>query len=455
MRERRAGHSIRAFVISAAAALVVLQPQPASADLPWSISLEASSMSVRGGASVTLTATANRPVDAPLFLIIFRQDGNINVAECKNGLYVSCKGDWEDSGPATHRFVAYIWEDLGEGRYRTLASSKEVAVVWRPSAPAPSTTTARPKTTAKRPAKTTTKRPAKTTARKPLTTTTRRPLVTTTTPRPRATTTTVRLGVAPGEGSRIVFSGGGPLVTVSSDGTDRRTIVADGRNSFPAWSPNRDRIAFMRAAALDYNLYEIYVIGASGSSLTRLTDNAVYDADPTWSPDGQRIAFVSARDVEAGEQIWTMKADGSSPVTTGVRGGAPAWSPDGKRLAFVTTTGQVALMAPDGSGVARLTGADLTAASPTWSPDGKRIAFVGGPIEGGEMSVFVTDLVGGGPKRLTAPAHFLQTVAWSAGGSKLVYDRATSDTSGMEVVVVDAVTGRAGGVLGAGFGPDW
>jgi hypothetical protein len=92
----------------------------------------------------------------------------------------------------------------------------------------------------------------------------------------------------------------------------------------------------------------IYVADADGSNAVRLTDQ-VNDSWPNWSPDGAKIAFVGTRfDPSLGfchpgvyadcfTDIYTMDADGSdiTDVTNdpGWESG-PAWSPDGMRIAF-------------------------------------------------------------------------------------------------------------------------
>ena len=106
----------------------------------------------------------------------------------------------------------------------------------------------------------------------------------------------------------------------------------------PAWSPDGQRIAFV--SFRDGN-YEIYVMNADGSEITRLTDTSryaarVFDGSPAWSPDGQRIAFQSDRD--GNYEIYVMYADGSAPtrLTDGSDNGNPVWSPDGQRIAFTS-----------------------------------------------------------------------------------------------------------------------
>ncbi len=140
---------------------------------------------------------------------------------------------------------------------------------------------------------------------------------------------------------------------------DRATLyVSDARGSnvrpfasgqvngvSPSWSPDGREIAFVSFA--DHNdpacpvdscppSGEIYVVGADGTGLTRLTSSTADDEHPTWSPDGSRIAFASGYALERqGHAPWlvTIPSGGGAPTRIGRFSGVldPAWSPAGVR----------------------------------------------------------------------------------------------------------------------------
>jgi Tol biopolymer transport system component len=68
-------------------------------------------------------------------------------------------------------------------------------------------------------------------------------------------------------------------------------------DSAPAWSPDGTKIAFesnFDVFGVNPGMdYEIWVMNADGSNLTRLTDNTVHDEGPAWSPDGTMLAYSS------------------------------------------------------------------------------------------------------------------------------------------------------------------
>jgi Tol biopolymer transport system component len=78
---------------------------------------------------------------------------------------------------------------------------------------------------------------------------------------------------------------------------------------------------------------------ADGSEQTQLTHFDVPDeaGDTNWSDDGSKITFeydingMKQSSPTAFAEVWTMNADGSNPITTGIRcsdvGCAPRWRP--------------------------------------------------------------------------------------------------------------------------------
>ncbi len=117
------------------------------------------------------------------------------------------------------------------------------------------------------------------------------------------------------------------------------------------WSPNGERIGFLRMAGLTQNLWTINAIGGEEHRLTAsdVRSNPYRDSPPFntaypkvwgWSPDSRQIAYCASQDGVSG--VWTALADGSrttqvtSNLDRGLQFDSPFWSPDSLRLAFVS-----------------------------------------------------------------------------------------------------------------------
>ncbi|MCI0859006.1 MAG: PD40 domain-containing protein [Chloroflexi bacterium] len=162
-------------------------------------------------------------------------------------------------------------------------------------------------------------------------------------------------------------------------------------------------------------------------------------AGVTIEPD--RIAFISGQN-ENQRDIYVMNRDGSNVqrVTTGANPQAFSWSPDGKRivsdLAFFDQRHIVAAN-DDGTWEILLTEAGVNT-DPIWSPDGQKIAY--SSTDGGYWDIYVMDVDGGNPTRITNhPARDVNP-AWSPDSSKLAF---ASDRDGnLEIYVADLTTKR-------------
>jgi len=210
---------------------------------------------------------------------------------------------------------------------------------------------------------------------------------------------------------------------VNADGSHLRRLTPKSLDSeWPTWSPDGKRIAFEGTPVIpnpppNAERGEIYVIGANGRGLRRLTRSHVADSNPAWSPDGRTILFSSRR-APLGNQLMLVSPRGGTARALGLHGGEPAWSPDGKRIAWgrgvkgaPAETDDIWVANADGSNARNLTREKVGVAShhPSWSPDGLRIAFMSSK---GPSSLWVVNAAGGGLRQLTRAPFEDADPAW-------------------------------------------
>ena len=239
------------------------------------------------------------------------------------------------------------------------------------------------------------------------------------------------------DGQRLVFNsdrdGDFKIYVMNADGSGvTRLTDSVGRDSQPRWSPDGQRIVFESDRDDpdpndDERIFNIYVMNADGSEVTRLTDNPAWDFKPRWSPDGQRIAFGSYRD-DGDSDIYVMNADGSGEARltdSPAHDFGPKWSPDGQRIVFTSRRHEredpngiiwsLYVINADGSGETRLTDHSAIDIDADWSPNGRLIAFVSikASNEGTNREIYTVKPDGSGLSNLTVHPSSDQYPHWT------------------------------------------
>lgn len=136
-------------------------------------------------------------------------------------------------------------------------------------------------------------------------------------------------------GQRIVYtsSDSKSLLQINADGSGQKTLLTSTqRFGSPAYSPDGKRIVYSRDAAITVNgitVYsqDIFVTSLVDGTTKRIVAHSAADTKPTWSPDGTRVAFESSRSGTA--QIYTVGASGGTVTrVTQTSSGetSPAWT---------------------------------------------------------------------------------------------------------------------------------
>ena len=292
------------------------------------------------------------------------------------------------------------------------------------------------------------------------------------------------------ETNKIAYAYANSIYKMNPDGTGVQQLTSDGRDYSPVWSPDGNRIAFIRVTTeyvyggedidigFENRNYNIYIIDSNGGNLTQIKSGQAFINDLTWSPDGTKLAYVEGFDTtDAGyyyscsgiRNIYVVDAvaNGAARVIEAASGGVdPSWSPDGTKIFYAVN------YPPGDSGiysidletdfVSRLTYDMSPPADPEISPDGSKIAYgVDYPVQdclAGNMSTMgiiqLPNYIAGGlvvydiaQNHSTILAGGASHPVWNASGSLILYTSTqSSDGSGgasQPELTVIAVNGQS------------
>ncbi len=169
------------------------------------------------------------------------------------------------------------------------------------------------------------------------------------------------------------------IYVMDADGTNQIKLTDGPREKRdPDWSPDGGKIAFTASPKVfGVEVSRIEVMDADGENRAVLEHDALA---PSWSPGGGKIAFVSRRDDR--NEIYVIGADGQGleRLTDDLLGGhSLSFSPDGRRIASDRSHVEflhIYVVGADGKNPMRLTHNQEHHFHATWSPDGQMIAYV-------------------------------------------------------------------------------
>jgi|GEM_PF-239852 len=252
--------------------------------------------------------------------------------------------------------------------------------------------------------------------------------------------------------------------TFTDTGEDIRRINDHGQDAcsyfFPdgkhlIYTSTRDHMDMPIGNWSDSNNYpqgaELYIADLDGSHVKRLTHNKYYEAEVSVSPDGKWIVF--GRQIDGKMDLWRMHADGSGEeqltFTDDWQEGAPFYLPDSRTIMMrawkrseygkihptpmtvFTVDAETKKITP------RTFDHDMNWA-PYPAPDGRHYVFVR-VVDDNNWEVFLGDLAGGAPVRLTYNKGFDGFPSLSPDGTKMLFARSTGDgfMSGLTTYVMD------------------
>ncbi|HZT15508.1 MAG TPA: hypothetical protein VFA19_06125 [Gaiellaceae bacterium] len=179
-------------------------------------------------------------------------------------------------------------------------------------------------------------------------------------------------------GSAVVFSATPSgssieqLFSIQPSGAGLRQITRGAHPAVdPAFSPAGTKLAFARSGV------GIFTVSPGGGGLHRVTTGG-RDSYPTWSPDGKRIAFI--RPIGAEWRLYVVQASGGRPrwLSHAPPAGRPTWTTKGLLIA---SGGDLLKIDTSSGHVLKYYGANIDAIwgldSVTLSPSVSRLTFVG------------------------------------------------------------------------------
>lgn len=244
----------------------------------------------------------------------------------------------------------------------------------------------------------------------------------------------------PGPNGRIAFVRDDPAstegdtfaFTANPDGTDPQQLFPGHHAGAPHWSPDGTQVAVLSDGGLPCCTVSAVVIDPDTGSyrvLPMQEPDTLFTACLVWSPDGARLACEGDGQADPSlNGIYTIRSSDGGGLTriTSNSGGVDTpidYSPDGSQVVFARTgpdhtCDALFVVNLSGSRPQRITPCGFVDDDGSWSPDGTKIAFEH------RGSLFVVHPDGSRLAKIplaTNSRSFAGDVSWSPNGKKLVF----------------------------------
>jgi dipeptidyl aminopeptidase/acylaminoacyl peptidase len=190
-------------------------------------------------------------------------------------------------------------------------------------------------------------------------------------------------------------------------GKDIQFTYGEGKDSFPRWSPDGDRLLFLSSERQPEKNAQLYVISTSGGEAKLIADLDTGIINPKWSPDGKTILFSS--------RVWEPEKPESDVVVVKrisfKFNGVGLFA--GKRVHLFT-------IKSTGGKPSQITKGEFDVRAYDWSPDNKEIAYVTNKDPDQDIShvsdIYIMPSKGGEAKKITDGEHQIHEISWSKYG---------------------------------------